>query len=290
MKPSVSIIVPVYNEKESVEKTLRDLVSVCASCTAEFEIIAINDNSSDGSGDVLAAFNTSEITVINHPVNRGYGASLKSGIRVARFPWILIVDADGTYPINKIPELISLSDECDMVVGSRNGDKVHDTFLRSIGRGMVRKFASYISGHKIQDINSGLRIFKKEDALRFWHLFPEGFSFTSTITVAEHSHSLSVKYLPIDYHKRVGKSSIRPIKDFFGFMSLIAKLAIYFKPLKVFIPAGIFLIVLAMALVVGGYFWFGQIFDATFAVIFITGIQVFIFGFIADMIVKRFYS
>jgi len=96
--------------------------------------------------------------------------------------------------------------------------------------------------------------------------------------------------MPIDYHKRVGKSSIRPIKDFVGFISLIARLAIYFNPLKVFIPTGISLITLSLVLVTGGYFWFGQIFDATFAVIFITGIQVFIFGFIADMIVKRFYS
>jgi len=238
----------------------------------------------------LKSLSIPNLNIIHHLVNKGYGASLKSAIKEARYPWILITDADGTYPINSIPELLKYAGEYDMVVGSRNGKKVRDTLPRKIGRGIVRKFASYVSGAKIQDINSGLRIFKKEDAEKFWHLFPDGFSFTSTITVASHANGNRVKYLPIDYHKRAGKSSIKPAKDFIGFLSLIAKLAIYFRPLKVFIPAGIFLMALAIAMVIGGYLWRGEIFDATFAVLFITGVQVLIFGFMADMIVKRFYT
>ncbi|PIR41817.1 MAG: hypothetical protein COV30_01335 [Candidatus Yanofskybacteria bacterium CG10_big_fil_rev_8_21_14_0_10_37_15] len=286
----ISVAVPVFNEEGAVSSTLNSLNDILQKINIDYEIIAVNDGSSDKSGEILKGLSIPNLNIIHHAVNKGYGASLKSAIKEARYPWILITDADGTYPVSSIPELLEHVGKYDMVVGSRNGKKVHDTFFRKVGRGIVRKFASYVSGAKIQDINSGLRIFKKEDAEKFWHLFPDGFSFTSTITVASHVNGNRVKYLPIDYHKRAGKSSIKPAKDFVGFLSLIAKLAIYFRPLKVFIPAGIFLMALAVVIVMGGYLWRGEILDATFAVIFITGVQVIIFGFIADMIVKRFYN
>lgn len=286
----VSVVVPVYNEKGAVSDTVRQLTSTLGSAHVPWEIILVDDGSRDGSAQVLDGIRQEHVSVIHHRANRGYGASLKTGIKAAVHPWILITDADGTYPINRIPDLIREAASADMVVGSRSGANVHKRFFRSIGRDIVRRFASYVAAADIPDINSGLRIFKKEDALRFWNLFPEGFSFTTTITVASHTKGNLVTYLPIDYYKRTGSSSIKPAKDFIGFMSLIARLSLYFRPLKVFVPLSIGLIALSGITLGYGILVLHEVLDATWAVMFITGIQTLIFGFLADMIVKRFYS
>lgn len=286
----VSVIIPVFNEEGALSATFSSVSKILTENSVEHEIIAVNDGSNDNSGSILNNLKIDKLNVIHHRTNRGYGASLKTGIRSSKYPWILITDADGTYPINRIPDLIKHAKDNDMVVGSRSGGKVHDTFFRKIGRGIVRKFASYVTGADIKDINSGLRIFKKEDAEKFWHLFPEGFSFTTTITVASHTKGNKIEYLPIDYYKRAGQSSIKPAKDFVGFLSLIARLAIYYRPLKVFVPVALLLFFASWFVLLYSYFIMHQIMDATFAVLVISSVQIMIFGFIADMIVKRFYN
>lgn len=288
----ISVVIPVFNEAGAVGLTLNSISNVLTKNEIEHEIIAVNDGSTDQSESILNGLVIPNLKVIHHTENRGYGSTLKTGIKSAQHPWILITDSDGTYPIDRIPDLIAHLDNYDMVVASRekNTDqKIHDTLPRKIGRSLVRWFASYVTGHKIKDINSGMRIFKKEDAERFWHLFPEGFSFTSTITVASHNHGNTIKYVPIDYYKRSGTSSIKPAKDFAGFISLITRLAIYYKPLRVFVPLSIILLVIAIAILFGSWYFIGQIMDATFSILVIASLQTLFFGLIAEMIVKRFY-
>ena len=288
----ISVVVPVYNEAGAVGDTLKTISETLTAKHIEHEIIAVNDGSKDQSQAILDALAIPHLKVIHHPENRGYGSSLKTGIKAAQHPWILITDSDGTYPIDRIPDLVEHLDNYDMVVASRekNGiQRVHDTIARKIGRGLVRWFASYVTGHQIKDINSGMRIFKKEDAQRFWHLFPEGFSFTTTITVASHNHGNTIKYVPIDYFKRAGVSSIKPAKDFVGFMSLIMRLAVYYKPLRVFVPISIILLGLSIIVLFGSWFFLGRILDSTFAILVIASLQTLFFGMIAEMIVKRFY-
>lgn len=286
----VSIVIPAFNEEASIAETVTKIISTLKNL--EFEIIVVNDYSQDQTGQILEEItkNNPLVKTINNKENMGYGASLKVGIRQSHFENIIISDADGTYPIDRMPELIKLIQNSDMVVGSRNGQKVHDAFRRKIGRGIVRGFASFIAGTNIPDINSGLRIFKKSNALKFWRLYPDGFSFTTTITVAHHIKKYKVIYLPIDYYKRSGKSSIRPIKDFVGFMSLVTRLSIYFKPLKVFVPLAGFLFILSFVILAGGYLYTGQVFDVTWAILFISSIQAIIFGLVADMITKALYQ
>jgi glycosyltransferase involved in cell wall biosynthesis len=289
---SISIVIPVYNEAGAVAETLRAISHILNSHQVNYEIIAVNDGSKDNSGAILDALEIPNLRVIHHVENRGYGSALKAGIKAAQYPWILISDSDGTYPIDRIPDLIAHLDTYDMVVASREkipGQKVHDTFSRKIGRGIVRGFASYITGHSIKDINSGMRIFKKEDAEQFWHLFPERFSFTSTSTVASLNSGKLIKYVPIDYYKRAGNSSIKPAKDFVGFMSLLTRLAIYYKPLRVFVPLSIILLILGFVVLVGSWLFLGRIMDATFSILIIASLQTLFFGLIAEMIVKRFY-
>lgn len=287
---SVSVIIPAFNEQDSLRETIDKILKVLRNSGSNFELIVVNDGSNDKSKMVLDSINNEKVRVIHHPTNRGYGASLKTGIKNSKHPWILITDADGTYPIDRIPDLISQAGNYDMVIGARVGKKVSDTISRAIGRGIIRRFASYVAGEKITDINSGLRIFRRRDALRFWHLFPDGFSFTTTITVASHTIGNSVKYVAIDYYKRSGKSSIKPIRDFIGFTSLIARLALYFRPLKVFAPIATMLFILAWIVLVGSWLFLPRILDASFAILIIASFQTLFLGLLADMIVKKMYA
>ena len=286
--PKLSIIVPAYNEGKTIAEVLASLKKELADKLI-YEIIVVNDGSTDNSREILKAI--PYIKPINHKINRGYSSSLKTGIENSQYDWVLTFDSDGSHPPHQIMDLIKFCDDYDLIVGARTGKQAYDTFFRKIGRKIVTSFAQYISKAKIPDINSGFRLFKKELAQRFWHLFPEGFSFSTTLTVASHVSRYAVKYVPIESYKRqAGKSGIKPVRDMAGFLNLVTRLAIYFKPLRVFVPLSIFFFVTAIfAVGIGFYFTHGFL-DTTFAILLNLSIQSLIFGLIAEMIVKRFYS
>ena len=285
----ISIIIPVFNEVNTVFQTINDIYAFIVKEGLTSEIIVVNDGSTDGSREILEKIQN--ITLLNHHINRGYSTSLKTGISKAKYDWILTIDGDGSHLASQISKLIPFIDEYDLIVGARTGKDAHDTTSRKFGRKIITKFAQYISNAKIEDINSGFRLFKKEIAQKFWHLFPEGFSFSTTLTVASHVRHYAVKYAPVEVHKRKGgNSTIKPAKDFIGFLNLVTRLAIYFKPLKVFVPLSILSIGSAMAVVFIDYFITGEVLDTTFAILVTAGIQMLVFGLIAEMIVKRFYN
>lgn len=285
----ISIIIPAFNEAGTIEHTLRDIHTYVSSAGLVSEIIVINDGSTDQTKEILEQI--PYIILINHKVNRGYSASLKTGIAKAQYGWILTIDADGSHVANQIKELTAYTPDYDLIVGSRDGKLGYDTLFRKIGRRIVSRFAEYISQSKILDINSGFRLFKKELAHKFWHLFPEGFSFSTTLTVASHVRHYAVKYVFVEVHKRKGGSStIKPAKDFIGFLNLIVRLAIYFRPLRVFIPLSIFLFTAAIIVGLLSYIFLSGVLDTTMAIFITAGMQTLIFGLIAEMIVKRFYN
>lgn len=285
----ISIIIPVFNEAQTIKKVLGDIQDHIIERGLKAEVIVVNDGSTDGSRIVLELI--PNITLINHKINRGYSASLKTGIAKARYNWILTIDGDGSHLAHQISVLLPYATDYDLIVGSRDGQSAYDTSLRKLGRFLISRFAQYISRAKIPDINSGFRLFKKELAHKFWHLFPEGFSFSTTLTVAAHVRHYAVKYVPVEVHKRKGGSStIKPAKDFVGFLNIVTRLAIYFKPLRVFVPLSITFFTCAVVIVFGDYFLQGAVLDTTFAIFVTAGIQTLMFGLIAEMIVKRFYT
>ena len=156
--------------------------------------------------------------ILQNNTNKGYGASLKKGILAAKGDFVVITDADGTYPSEEIPNLLDLLKTCDMSVGARIGTDVNIPLIRRPAKWVLLCYARWMARADIKDLNSGLRAFRKADALKFLHLLPQGFSFTSTITLAMHIDGLNVDYHPIDYRKRLGKSSIRPIHDTLAFL------------------------------------------------------------------------
>jgi glycosyltransferase involved in cell wall biosynthesis len=182
--PSFSVVIPCFNEEAAVEGTVRDICEALRDAGA-YELV-VDDGSTDATGDILTRLtqDVSELVVVRHDTNRGYGAALKSGIRRAESEIIVIADADGSYPLNQIPALLELSADADMVVGARTGENVTYSWLRRIPKSVLTRYCSWISRTKIPDINSGMRVFKKSVFEKYTYVLPDGFSFTTTITVA----------------------------------------------------------------------------------------------------------
>lgn len=279
----VSIVIPAYNEEDSIAEVLAQIENVMESSDVHYEIVVVDDGSTDNTSDVLKDL---DVKVVQHPCNRGYGASLKTGIRKAAGDMIVITDADGTYPPEEIPNILSLMDENDMVIGARTGAEVNIPLIRRPAKWFLSKLANYLSGVKIPDLNSGLRAFRKDVVMKFFGILPDGFSFTTTITLGMHSSHYSIHYMPINYHQRSGKSKIHPIKDTLNFILLIVRTIMYFNPLKVFLPIASVLLVLGLVLLFIDIFIIQNIGDKTvliFSVSFLTGFL----GLLADLIVKK---
>ncbi len=286
----LSLILPVYNEVQAIRIVLEKLLIVLDGIEDPVELIVVDDGSTDGTADILENF-SHRIKIFRHPINRGYGATLKTGIRHAAYPLIAITDADGTYPNEQIPKLVHIFVEgnFDMVVGARTGKNVYIPPLRRPAKWFINKLANYLSEMKIPDLNSGLRLMKKDIIEEFIRILPDGFSFTSTITLAMLTNGYSVKFEEIDYFGRVGKSKIRPIKDTLNFVQLIVRTTMYFNPLKIFIPLSILLVIFAFITLIGSHYLFGKAFDVSFGVLIMTAVMVSAIGMLADLINKRIH-
>ena len=232
---SVSVIIPAFNEELGIVETLKEIHEVLSTNFDNFEIIVVNDGSSDNTGK--AAGINKDIQILNHKENRGYGASLKTGIKKSKYDLLVIIDADGQYPADVIPEMVSQISNFDMIIGSRTGVSVKIPILRRPAKWFIKKLAEYVTSRDIKDLNSGLRCFRKSTALSYLHLLPDKFSFTTTLTVALLSDGLEIEYVEISYTERKGKSKVRA-RDFFSFTSLIIKLSAYFNPFRTFFPVG----------------------------------------------------
>jgi glycosyltransferase involved in cell wall biosynthesis len=234
MIKKVSVVVPAYNEEGAVGEQLSEIQDVMKESGWEYEIIVINDGSTD---KTLNEIKNYDVRIINFPKNRGYGASLKAGIKEAKYPYVCITDADGTYPSKSIPNLLAEIHNYDMVVGARISEKAQIPISRKPAKWFLRKLASYLAGQNIPDLNSGLRVMRKEIVQKYYHILPPGFSFTTTITLSMLCNDYQVCYQTIDYYQRKGTSKIRPT-DAYHFLLLVLRTIVFFNPLKVFLPIG----------------------------------------------------
>jgi glycosyltransferase involved in cell wall biosynthesis len=235
-KPPVSVVIPAYNEQNAIGEQVKSVRQVLSSHDITFEIIVVDDGSSDKTA--TEALNAGA-QLLHHQDNWGYGASLKTGILAVQYEVIVIIDADGTYPAEYIPEVVAKLDDADMVVGARMGDKVNVPWMRQPAKYFLRKLAAYIAEQPIPDLNSGLRAFRHDCVRQYFPILPNRFSFTSTITLAYMVDDYFVVYMPIDYRRRVGRSKIVPW-NFMDFIVLILRLSMMFNPLKIFLPLSLF--------------------------------------------------
>lgn len=291
--PDIALVIPAYNESGSIAAVIAELQATLAATESDYtyEIIVVNDGSRDDTGAILDTLGG--IRVIHHQANRGYGAALKTGIRAASAPLIVITDADRTYPNERIPELVTYfhAASSDMVVGARTGETVKIPLVRRPAKWVIRQLAAVVAGQPIPDLNSGLRVFRRDLALRFFNLLPNGFSFTTTITLGMLTNAYKVDYVPINYHARVGQSKIKPIRDTLNFLILILRVSLYFEPLKVFLPVSGFILVFAVVWGVGSHLFLAGGFadDSTFVLV-LSAVQIAMLGLLAELINHRLPS
>ena len=282
---SVSVVIPVYNEIGAIQETVDDVVRHMEDSGLTFEVILVDDGSSDGSGEIIGKQTSAQVKSVHHKVNRGYGAALKTGLEHARYDLIAITDADGTYPNERLPGLIRALGDDDMLVGARVGKNAKIPAVRKPAKQALNKLANYLSETEIPDLNSGFRVMRKPIVKRFTHILPDSFSFTTTITLAMISDGYQVKYTPIDYFHRAGNSKINPIKDTLRFTQLVIRTVMYFNPLRIFLPLS-FALFLAALLVLIYRLITGQGLLIFGIILFVSAIQVLTTGMLADLIDK----
>jgi glycosyltransferase involved in cell wall biosynthesis len=286
----VTLVVPAYNEEGGIEGVVRRLAAL--DLGAPLELLVVDDGSSDGTRGKLSQLEKEFpcLRVIDHGRNRGYGASLKTGFRQAAHEVVVITDADATYPEDRIRDLLDCLDQgAEMAVGARIGESVHIPLIRRPAKWALRCLASYLAGVKIPDLNSGLRAFRRELVEKYVGILPDGFSFTTTITLASLTNHHHVEYISIDYAHRSGSSKIKPIQDTLRFISLIIRTVLYFNPLKVFYP-----LFMGLSLMLGASLYYDIFLTETApnlsektVLLFVASVQVLGLGLVADLIDKK---
>jgi glycosyltransferase involved in cell wall biosynthesis len=239
-----TVVIPALNEEGAVGTVVGRVRATMDATGHPYEVIVVDDGSSDATPDEARAAGA---TVLQHPQNAGYGASLKTGISRAQYDHIVIADADETYPVERIPDLIAEADRFDMVVGARHGRHYRESLIKEPARLVFGALCSWVTGTRIPDPNSGLRVFRTSLARQYFHVMSQGYSFTTTITLAALSNGYFVKYIPIDYHRRVGKSKVKLLRDTLRTTQIILQAIVYYNPIKLFLAFG--LVSLALALV-----------------------------------------
>ncbi len=292
----VSVVIPAYDEQESIGAVVEDIRRQLTGAGVGHEIVVVDDGSSDRTAAVAGA---ARAHVIQHRRNRGYGAALKSGIRAARYEQVVITDADGTYPAGPIVEMLRLLQRADMVVGARVSGKVHIPLVRKPGKWLLGRLAEHITGEQIPDLNSGLRAFRRRCVQQYLPILPDKFSFTTTITVALLSDGYRVEYLPIEYYKRQGKSKIVPW-NFFEFVALVLRLSMSFNPLRVFVPVATVCFLLGLVKLVADFAFaimrtgiigirllVEPVVSTTAVVFLLFGLQILLIGMMSDGLARK---
>ncbi|MCL4488413.1 MAG: glycosyltransferase family 2 protein [Chloroflexi bacterium] len=282
---SISIIVPAFNEQESIGDVLNGLRDWCD----RGEVIVVDDASTDRTAEIAKQ---AGVRVIKHLHNKGYGAALKTGIRAAAGDIIVMMDGDGQHSGTQIQPLLDAFGDNDMVVGARA--KGSDApLVRRPGKWILTKVANYLAETQIPDLNSGLRIFRRDIAMRFLHILPNGFSFTTTLTLAMFKEGYNVAYVPITTRPRVGTSTVNPVPHGLSTIMLIIRIIALFDPLKVFLPASVCLFL------IGAAYWIGSVAYHSFetnpvtsiihipsgaVILLVSSVIVFMFGILADQV------
>jgi glycosyltransferase involved in cell wall biosynthesis len=281
--PWVSVVIPARNEAGAVGEVVTQVAATLRSHPGggEFEIIVVDDGSTDGTGELAQKAGA---RVVRVEVSRGYGAALKRGIRSAASPHVCVVDADQTYSLAEVPAMLRLLDEgADQVVGVRVG---HVQPLRRFVKRLITRFAGALARQPIADLNSGLRCFQRDLVRPTLGLFPDGFSFTTTLTMVGLLDGWEMRWFPVAYGARTGASKFKPVRDTLRLLACLVRAVVYFAPLRVFVPVAVGLGVPALAFAVWDVFWEHNLTDKT-VLLTVSTLLALVLGLLADVAVKK---
>jgi len=282
---AVSVVLPAYNEQQAISGVLDGIMAVMGPQKIPYEILVVNDGSTDGTCAECVA--RPFVKVVTHDHNRGNGAARTTGVMAARGRTIVMLDADGTYPVEAIPQMIRELESCDMVIGARQREMGTLKMLRSLAKEFIRALASYMIQTHIPDLNSGMRAMKRDLVPQFFGILPSTHSWVSTITMAFLSSGYNVRWMPIAYYRRIGRSTFHPIRDTYNYLTLVVRTIMYFNPLRIFLPVTLVLSLIGAAKMVYDIFTYNFHFAPSTVMLILTAVQLGALGFLADLIVRR---
>lgn len=272
----LTIIIPALNEEAVVGDVVRELTTEFS----EAEIIVVDDGSSDKTGERAEAAGA---RVLRHDRTYGYGAALKTGIRGSSREYVLFCDGDGQHSASDARRIFDASEDQDMVVGARTSGS-HAPYSRRPGKLILRWFADFLAGVSIPDLNSGLRVFRRDTITRSLHLMPRGFSFSTTSTFAMLKSQRRIKFIPITVKKRVGKSTVRQWRHGPATLMLMLRLTVLFEPLKVFLSVAFVLFLISLgSLSIDLTLGRGGVGDTT-VLMAVSSLIIFMFGLLCDQV------
>ena len=276
--PAISIVVPAFNEEAGIGRGLDRMIEM--KFHERFEVIFVDDGSTDNTLSIIRQY---PVQCLRHNVNKGYGAALKTGIRKAKGDKVVILDSDGQHDPKYIETLISMLDEHDMVIGERTADSFQVKNRRG-GKRLIRMVGEHLVEQSLPDFNSGFRGFDRKLITEMLHIMPNGFSFSTTSTLAFLKEGYNVGTFPIVVEERIGRSSnVKFFKDGPKTLLLLLRIIMLFNPLKIFIPASAMVFFLGMAWGILGY-TITLRFPNSAMLLVIMGMFIFFFGLLADQI------
>lgn len=277
-----SVVIPAKNEMHGLEKLLPALVAL----KQIDEIVVVDDGSNDETNVVCEQY---QVKIIHHPYSKGNGAAIKTGASHAQGEALIFMDADGQHRAEDVPQLIAEYEKgYAMVVGARSAES-----QASVGRlaanSLYNKLASWIVGHKIEDLTSGFRVVNAKKFREFLYLLPNGFSYPTTSTMAFFRAGYSVGYIPIKAEKRIGKSHINLVKDGARFLLIIFKIGVLYSPLKLFFPISLSFLTAGLSYYFYSFFTEGR-FTNMSALLLSTSVIVFLMGLVSEQITMLMYA
>jgi glycosyltransferase involved in cell wall biosynthesis len=281
-KMKLSIVLPAKNEAASIGPVIGELKNLYP----QAELIVVNDGSEDNTAELAEQAGA---RVISHPYSKGNGAAIKSGTRSCNGDVIVFMDADGQHQPRDVERLLQeIRAGYDLVVGARNSDG-QASKARDFGNGIYNRLSSWMVGHTIEDLTSGMRAVRASLFKEVLYLLPNGFSYPTTSTMAFFRAGHSVKYIPIEVKQRKGKSHINLFKDGTRFFLIIFKVATLYSPLKIFFPASFFLFFVATGWYIYKFTAFNH-FPQMSALLYSTSVVVFLMGLVSEQITSLMYK
>lgn len=275
----VSVVIPAFNEEQIVGQVVKQVREILELHLLNHEVIVVDDGSQDRTGQVASEAGA---MVLRHPYNIGNGASVRRGIRQATGDVIVLIDGDGQHNPKDIPRLLEYIPQYEMVVGARttaSAGKLH----RNLANRLYNILASYIVGSKVQDLTSGFRAINAGIAQRIVYLFPSGYSYPSTSTIALFRSGYCVKYVPIKASARIGKSKIKLLRDGIGLLLILVRIGVLFVPLKIFLPISGFVFFPGFVYAIYRLF-VGRSWTLPIVISITAGLLIFVLGLISEQI------
>ena len=282
MTNTISIILPARNEATSLRTLLPEILKRMPGA----EIVVVNDGSTDDTADVCRQYGAKSVT---HPYGMGNGAAVKSGARAAQGEILVFMDADGQHQPQDIPLMLEkLAQGFDMVVGARSR-RSQAGMHRAAANGLYNWLASWMVGHKVEDLTSGFRAVRADKFRKFLYLLPNGFSYPTTITMSFFRAGYPVGYMPIHALKRIGSSHMRIMRDGVRFLLIIFKIGSLYSPLKIFLPVSLFYFLVGLGYYLYTFVQMGR-FTNMSVLLFSSSVIIFLIGLISEQITGLMYK